>query len=102
MSDRRMAAVLLGSGGFCTAVGVWVGFVGTFSIGLGLVGIGACCVAAGVVLATEPGEDEDWRDELDRWERKWGSRWLPRCPVHGEQLCYTRSDRCPGARDRVE
>ena len=98
--NRQMAALLVLAGGFAVAVGVWVGFVGTFSVGLGLVGIGSCCLSAGVVLVAERDESE-WEAEERRWMEKWGSQWLPACPVHGRNLCYTRSERCPGSRHRV-
>jgi hypothetical protein len=98
--DRGLAVVLSVAGVFALAVGVWVGFVGTFSVGLGLTGIGACCLAAGIILATER-DEEEWRDELDRWEARWGAEWVPHCPVHGSALCYTRSWQCPSRRTRM-
>lgn len=100
MSSRLWGLMGVGAGVVGLIVGGWIAFVGTFSVGLGLTLIGAFAGGAGLCVLTEP-----WHDsvdaEIDQWERDWSARWLPPCPVHREQLCYTRTDRCPGARQRV-
>lgn len=79
-------------------IGAWVSAVGSLSIGLCLTLMGAFLGGAGLCLALAP--DEQDAGDAEFWAR-WADRWQPQCPVHGEELCYTRTDRCPGVRDRV-
>lgn len=84
-------------------VGGWTAFFGTFSVGFGLTAIGAFSGGVGVCLLAEPWAEEDWREEIDRWEERWSSReWSPECPVHGSDLCHVRTRHCPSMRQRID
>lgn len=101
MSSRLWGLMGVGAGVVGLIVGGWIAFVGTFSVGLGLVLVGAFAGGAGIAVLTEPWTEEDYDRDMVAWERRWYGRWLPPCPVHGERLCNIRTDRCPGARQRV-
>lgn len=81
---------------------IWGGvlaFVGPFALGFGITVIGAFAAGTGLILVIDPKDSVD--HEVDRWERNWTSRYEPDCPVHGKNLCITRTGRCPGVRERV-
>lgn len=100
MKGQAWGWVMLSAGLWCLGIGAWIVAVGTWSIGAGLVLIGAFSLGTGACVVAQPWKDSVDR-EIDRWEENWGSEWEPACPVHGRNLCYTRTGRCPGVRERV-
>jgi len=101
VSERAWGWIGAGTGLLAILIGAWVTAAGTWSIGVGLCVIGSISFGTGLAMLAEPWA-ESTDEEIDRWEENWGSRWLPECPVHGEQLCHTRTKRCPeGVRERI-
>lgn len=84
----------------CAVGGVVVG-TSNFSIGFGITMLGVAALSCGIALIAEGGCRDSVDAEIDRWERNWCSTWTPECPVHGLNLCVTRTRRCPMTRDRT-
>lgn len=96
----RGGAVMLWGGLACLIGGAVAAVCGPFPVGFAVAILGAVGLSVGACLLAEPWSDSVDR-EIDRWERDWTARWSPECPVHGENLCYTRTRRCPATRDRI-
>lgn len=64
--------------------------------------IGVLALSFGITVCAEPWFDEAVNEEIDRWEENWITDWSPECPVHGKQMCYVRTRKCPMIRDRID
>lgn len=94
----RAGTGLVIGGGALTAAGCLVIWGGGFLIGVGMTVAGVLLASVGVALLAEP---DPVGAEVDRWEAEWGAAWSPDCPIHGPQMCYVRTRKCPAARSRT-